>query len=86
MQQKMADYKRPAPEVSWDELDKALACNKQKAIDRQAQFRNEAKTVPMWTRRIAAAVVALVVMTAGYLAFHQQDLPVLHPRFHAASR
>lgn len=75
MQQKMADYKRPAPEVSWDELDKALACNKQKAIDRQAQFRNEAKTVPMWTRRIAAAVVALVVMTAGYLAFHQQEPP-----------
>ena len=45
MRQKMADYKEPAPEVSWDEIEKALAANKQKA-----------KTVAMWPRRIAAAV------------------------------
>lgn len=60
MQQKMADYRQPAPEVSWEELDKALANNKPKA-----------KTVPMWMRRIAAAVVALVVVTAGYLALNR---------------
>ena len=57
MQQKMADYRKPAPEVSWDELDKALANNKPRA-----------KAVPMWMRRIAAAVAVLVVATAGYLA------------------
>ena len=65
MQQKLADYKRPAPEVSWDALDKALASN-----------RHKVKTVPMWTRRIAAAVVALVAVTGGYLAFHYEEAPV----------
>lgn len=67
MQQKMADYKRPAPEVSWDALDKALASN-----------RHKAKTVQMWTRRIAAAVVALVIVTGGYLAFHHEEAPVIN--------
>lgn len=62
MQQKMADYRRPAPEVSWDGLNKALAGN-----------RREAKVAQMWTRRIAAAVVVMVAVTAGYLAFDQQD-------------
>ncbi len=66
MQQKLADYKRPAPEVSWDALDKALANN-----------RHKAKTIPMWTRRIAAAVVALVAVTGGYLAFHHDEAPVI---------
>ena len=46
MQQKMADYQQPAPEVSWDQLDKALAANKSKA-----------KVMPMWTRWLAAAVM-----------------------------
>lgn len=67
MQQKMADYKQPAPEVSWDALDKALANN-----------RHKAKTIPMWMRRIAAAVVALVAVTGGYLAFHHEEAPVIN--------
>ena len=63
MQQKMADYQQPAPEVSWDLLDKTLASNKPKA-----------KVVPMWTRRLAAAVVAaVIVVSAGYLMLRQQD-------------
>lgn len=69
MQQKLADYKRPAPEVSWEELDKALAHNRHVS-------ENKAKKVPMWTRRIAAAVVALVAVTGGYLAFHHAEAPV----------
>ena len=52
LRQKMADYEEPAPEVSWDEIEKAVAANSQKA-----------KTITMWPRRIAAAVV--VLMTAG---------------------
>ena len=52
MQQKMADYRQPAPKVSWDALNKALANNKPKA-----------KIVPMWMRRIAAAVAILLVST-----------------------
>ena len=63
MQQKMEDYQQPAPEVSWDQLDKALAANKPKA-----------KTLPMWTRRLAAAVVVgVVVVSTGYLVLRQQD-------------
>jgi hypothetical protein len=63
MQQKMADYQQPAPEVSWDQLDKALAANKPKA-----------KVVPMWMHRLAAAVVVgIVVVSAGYLVLRQQD-------------
>ena len=63
MHQKMADYQQPAPEVSWDLLDKTLASNKPKA-----------KVVPMWTRRLAAAVVAaVIVVSAGYLMLRQQD-------------
>ena len=65
MRQKMADYREPAPEVSWDEIDKALAANKQ-----------QAKTVAMWHRRIAAAVVVLVTAGAGYYLLNreQQDI------------
>lgn len=63
MQQKMADYQQPAPEVSWEMLDKALATNKPKA-----------KVVPMWMHRLAAAVVVgIVVVSAGYLVLRQQD-------------
>jgi hypothetical protein len=63
MQQKMADYQQPAPEVSWEMLDKALAANKPKA-----------KVVPMWMHRLAAAVVVgIVVVSAGYLVLRQQD-------------
>lgn len=64
MQQKLAGYRQPAPEVSWDEIEKALANNRQKA---------KARMVQMWTRRIAAAVVVLVAVTTGYLAWNQQE-------------
>ncbi len=64
MQQKLAGYRQPAPEVSWDEIEKALANNRQKA---------KARIVQMWTRRIAAAVVVLVAVTTGYLAWNQQE-------------
>ena len=63
MQQKMADYRQSAPKVSWDALNKALANNKPKA-----------KIVPMWMRRIAAAVAILLVSTLGYLALNREEL------------
>ena len=62
MQQKMAGYRQPVPEVSWDKIEKALAKNRQKA-----------KMVQIWTRRIAAAVVVLVVVIAGYLALNRLE-------------
>lgn len=58
MQQKMADYEKPAPEVSWEQIEQAVAANKRKA-----------KLVPLWTRRIAAAAVILLSVGAGYKAF-----------------
>lgn len=64
MQQKLAGYRQPAPEVSWDEIEKALANNRQKA---------KARMVQLWTRRIAAAVVVLVAVTAGYLALNRKE-------------
>lgn len=63
MQQKMADYRQPAPKVSWEKIDKALANNKQKV-----------KVLPMWTRRIAAAVAILLVSTVGYLTLNREEL------------
>lgn len=31
LRQKMADYQEPAPEVLWEEIEKAVAANRQKA-------------------------------------------------------
>ena len=58
MQQKLADYRRPAPELSWDEIDKVLEA-------RQSR--------PLWVRRLAAAAVLLLIAGAGYLVFHQKE-------------
>ena len=62
MRQKMADYKEPAPEVSWDEIEKAVAANGQ-----------QTKTIAMWPRRIAAAVVVLVTAGTGYYFLNRQQ-------------
>jgi len=59
MRQKMADYKRPAPEVSWDELDRALAAGKVR------------KTRLLWLRRMAAAVAVFLIAGVGYWGFLQ---------------
>ena len=59
LKDKMADYKRPAPEVSWDAIDQAMAQRKPKRL---------------WLWRIAAAVVLLLVVGGGYWAF-LYDLP-----------
>lgn len=61
LRQKMADYRQPAPEVSWDEIEKAVAANSQ-----------QTKTVAMWPRRIAATVVILVMAGAGYYFLNRQ--------------
>ena len=54
MREKMADYKWPAPELSWDELDLALAAG------------TTHKTHLLWLRRIAAAAVILLIAGVGY--------------------
>ena len=54
MQQKMAGYKRPAPEVSWEEIDRVLSANKAR------------KTRILWLRRIAAVAILLLIAGLGY--------------------
>ena len=54
MRQKMAGYKRPAPEVSWEELDRALVAGK------AHKYRQ------LWLRRIVAVIVVLLIAGVGY--------------------
>ena len=54
MREKMADYKWPAPELSWNELDLALAAG------------TTHKTHLLWLRRMAAAAVVLLIAGVGY--------------------
>lgn len=67
MQQKLAGYRQPAPEVSWNVIEEALTKNR---------HRVKAKKVQMWTCRIAAAVLVLVVATMGYRALNQQEATI----------
>ena len=67
MQQKMADYKQPAPEVSWDAVDNAMAAKKPH------------KVIPFryWMRGIAAAVVLLLITGISIrIMNHQEETPV----------
>ena len=57
MREKMADYKWPAPELSWNELDQALAAGMTH------------KTPLLWPRRMAAAAVVLLIAGVGYWGF-----------------
>lgn len=50
MRQKMAGYRRPAPEVSWDEIDRALTARKPRLL---------------WLSRVAAAAVVLLMAGVG---------------------
>ena len=64
---KMANYRQPAPEVSWDVLEKALAQNR------------KAGTVPLWPKRIAAAAAVLLVVGLGWQALRLADKSALSP-------
>lgn len=54
MQQKLADYRQPAPEISWVELEKALAANR------------HSKAVPIWGKLLATAAAVLLVAGLGW--------------------
>ena len=62
MQQKMADYRESDIEVSWDEIEKALAAN-----------RKPARVVPMGWKRIAAAVAIVLLIGGGYWMLKPQN-------------
>jgi hypothetical protein len=54
LRQKMTDYQWPVPEVSWDEIDQAVAAN----MARKVRL--------FWLRRMAAAAVVLLIASVGY--------------------
>ena len=70
MRQKMADYKRPAPEVSWEEIDRTLAANK----PRQPRL--------LWLRRIAAAAAFLLIAGVGYWGLLRNNTEENHGDWH----
>ena len=70
MRQKMADYQWPAPELSWDELDRALAAGKAR------------KTRLLWLRRMAAAAAVLLIAGVGYWGFLQNHGDWNHGDWH----
>lgn len=72
LQQKMAGYKRPAPEVSWEEIDRVLSANKA----------NKARnTRLLWLRRMAAALALLAIAGVGYWSvLHYETEHVIEKR------
>ena len=70
MRQKMADYKRPAPKVSWEEIDRTLAANK----TRQPRL--------LWLRRIAAAAAFLLIAGVGYWGLLRNNTEENHGDWH----
>lgn len=66
LRQKLADYEEPAPEVSWDEIEKAVA-NKRPLGSAASPSKERARIVPMWVRKVAAAAAVLLVLAViGY--------------------
>jgi hypothetical protein len=60
LREKMADYRRPAPEVSWNEIDKVLDARKAR------------KTRLLW-QSMAAAAVLLLIASVGYWSFRHDE-------------
>lgn len=67
MRQKMAAYRRSAPELSWDEIDRAVAASKAH------------KARLLWLRRMAAAAVVLLIAGVGYWRFMRDDAESARP-------
>lgn len=61
LRQKMTDYQWPVPEVSWDDIDQAVAANKAH------------KSRQLWMRRMAAAAVVLLIAGVGYWSLMHND-------------
>ena len=67
LRQKMTDYEWPVPEVSWDEIDQAVAANKAH------------KARLLWLRRMAAAAVVLLIAGVGYWSLMHNDAELMQP-------
>lgn len=67
LRQKMTDYEWPVPEVSWDEIDQAVAANRAH------------KARLLWLRRMAAAAVVLLIADVGYWSLMHNDAEPMQP-------
>ena len=67
LRQKMTDYEWPVPEVSWDEIDQAVAANRAH------------KARLLWLRRMAAAAVVLLIAGVGYWSLMHNDAEPMQP-------
>lgn len=67
MQQKMAGYEHPAPELPWDEVDRVLSANKSRSA-RQ-----------LWLKRLAAAAVLLLIAGVGYWSLLDHETEPMRP-------
>lgn len=67
LRQKMTDYEWPVPEVSWDEIDQAVAANKAH------------KARLLWLRRMAAVAVVLLIAGVGYWSLMHNDAEPMQP-------
>lgn len=74
MRQKMADYRRTAPEVSWEEIERAMTANKTR------------KTHRLWLQRVAAAAAILLIGGVGYWGFihHEAEQVAVNPEAQVA--
>lgn len=66
MQQKMEGYEQPAPEMAWDDIEQAVNAGKSKP-----------KPIQIWSRRVAAAILAGLIAVAGYRAFENEEEPLV---------
>jgi len=75
IQQKMADYEEPAPEVSWDEVAKAVTGRRQPSKVIPLIPEQSSPTRRLWLRSAAAAVLLLIAIVVGYKAL-EKDAPI----------
>jgi len=62
LREKMADYRRPAPELSWEKIDRVLETRQQESAGKG-----------FWLRRMAAAALLLLMAGATYWALRQDE-------------
>ena len=67
LRQKMSDYRWSGPELSWEELDRALVAGKAR------------KARQVWLRRLAATAVVLLIAGVGFWALLHDETELSRP-------
>lgn len=67
LKEKLADYRQPAPELSWTDVEKA--------IEKETNLNRHATRLLRMKRAAAAAALLLLAGGASYIAFHSGSTP-----------